>query len=129
MTKPGKVAPVPKAVIGSVFYPAGEHSVFLTAWTENFGTFLSLICINLLFILSDQEAINEQPELQFKVSNIEMQVCETQTVIGASGSVGAVVASLKSTCKYLGYFHHHINFFNNLSLSSSVACCGVGVGN
>lgn len=40
-----------------------------------------------------------QPELQFSLSNIEMQFCETLTVIGASGSVGAVAASLKSTCE------------------------------
>ena len=40
-----------------------------------------------------------QPELQFRVSNIEMQFCETLNVIGASGSVGAIFASLKSTCE------------------------------
>ena len=41
-----------------------------------------------------------QPDLQIKVSNIEMEFCETLNVIGASGSVGSISASLKSTCEY-----------------------------
>ena len=50
-------------------------------------------------IISEHEPASGQPELQFRVSNTEMQFCETLTVIGASGSVGAVAASLKSFCK------------------------------
>lgn len=50
-------------------------------------------------IISEHKPASVQPELQFRVSNIEMQFCETLTVIGASGSVGAVAASLESSCK------------------------------
>lgn len=49
--------------------------------------------------MSDQDSGGIQPELQFKVSNIQVQFCETQSVVGASGSVGSVFASLKS-CEY-----------------------------
>ena len=55
--------------------------------------------MNNFSIVSEHEPASVQPELQFRVSNIEMQFCETLTVIGASGSVGAVAASLKSSCK------------------------------
>lgn len=51
------------------------------------------------FKMSDQDSGGIQPELQFKVSNIQVQFCETQSVVGASGSVGSVFASLKS-CEY-----------------------------
>ena len=49
---------------------------------------------------SDQESVTLQPELQFSVSNIDVQFCETLNLIGASGSIGALEASLKSTCEY-----------------------------
>lgn len=49
---------------------------------------------------SDQESVTLQPELQFSVSNIDVQFCETLNLIGASGSIGAFEASLKSTCEY-----------------------------
>ena len=49
---------------------------------------------------SDQESVTLQPQLQFSVSNIDVQFCETLNLIGASGSIGAVEASLKSTCEY-----------------------------
>ena len=55
--------------------------------------------MNNFSIFSEHEPANVQPELQLTVSNIEMQFCETLTVLGASGSVGAVAASLKSSCK------------------------------
>lgn len=55
--------------------------------------------MNNFSIISEQAPASVQPELQFRVSNIEMQFCETLTVIGASGSVGPVAASLKSSCK------------------------------
>ena len=55
--------------------------------------------MNNFLIILEHEPASVQPELHFRVSNIEMQFCETLTVIGASGSVGAVTASLKSFCK------------------------------
>jgi len=56
--------------------------------------------VNNFSVFSEHEPTSVQPELQLTVSNIEMQFCETQTVLGASGSVGGVAASLKSSCKY-----------------------------
>ena len=41
-----------------------------------------------------------QPELHFRLSNIELAFCETVNVLGASGSVGAISGSLKSTGKH-----------------------------
>lgn len=55
--------------------------------------------MNNFLIILEHEPASVQPELQFRISNTEMQFCETLTVIGASGSVGAVAASLKSSCK------------------------------
>ncbi|XP_068695500.1 intermembrane lipid transfer protein VPS13B-like isoform X2 [Montipora foliosa] len=46
---------------------------------------------------ADQGAFTMQPELHFRLSNIELAFCETVNVLGASGSVGAISASLKST--------------------------------
>ena len=68
-------------------------------------------------IILDQEAATlQQPELQFRVSNIEIQCCETLNVVGASGSVGAVSASLKSTCEYTMYPYKYflISFHSTL---------------
>ena len=56
---------------------------------------------NRLLIISDQEALKNQPELHFRVSNMELEFCETVNVLGASGSVGAFSASVKSTSEFL----------------------------
>ena len=75
--------------IGVLLSKVNINNFISPQWT------IIIICL----IISEHEPAGVQPELQFIVSNIEMQFCETLTVIGASGSVGAVAASLKSSCK------------------------------
>ena len=54
---------------------------------------ISNLCV--LTIESDPGTL--QPELQFQVSDIEVHFCEVLSVIGVSGSVGSIDASVKSS--------------------------------